>query len=122
MSDIMSMLAPGGAAAGGPPPDALAALLGGGGGAPAPADAGAPPLHGAQGAGDSDSAIREAIDALQAAAQAETEEADIKVILTCITNLQGILAKNEAGADSMMSGKASPRDMRKAAGAAGYGG
>lgn len=122
MSDIMSMLAPGGAAAGGPPPDALAALLGGAGGG-APADTGAPPLHGAGGSGqDSDSAIRDAIDSLQAAAEAETEEADIAVILTCITNLQKILAKNEAGADSMMGGKASPRDMRKAASAAGYGG
>lgn len=122
--ELMAALQGGGGAPGGGglPPELMAALGGGGdpnAGAPAGPDPNAPQsMTGDQGTpGGSDPFIRDAIDSLQQAAQAEADEQDIKTIMTCIANLQGVLANNQKDADAMMGGKASPAGMRKAAGA-----
>lgn len=120
--DMAAALGAGGGApagGGGLPPD-LAALLGGGGGG-APAPSGNTVSQGGSPGGGSD-LVGQAIDILVQAAQEEADDQDKQTILTCITNLQGVLANNQKDADAMMGGKASPRAMRKAAGAQGYGG
>jgi hypothetical protein len=118
--DIAAALGGGGGAppagGGGLPPD-LAALLGGGGGAGAPgpdADQGQD-----QDVGD---LLSQAIDLLSQAKDAEQEPEDQAVIAQCILNLHKLQAKDQAEADSMVQGKASPRGVRKAARAQGYGG
>jgi hypothetical protein len=115
------------------PPDIMAALMGGGGG-PAPGGGGLPPdLMAALGGGGpqdqgppsqpsqggSDPHIRNAIDELNAAIQAEADDQDKQTIQTCIANLQGVLANNQKDADALMTGKANPRAMRKASAAQG---
>lgn len=112
--DIASALggAPGGDAL---PPD-IAALLGGG--AP-PEGAEGPALpsikDGAFGGGEE--ALTAALDALQAAIDAEADQEDIQVMLQCQAKLQQILAKNQAEADAGVGGSVSPKAMRKQAGA-----
>jgi hypothetical protein len=96
---------------GGLPPDLMAMAQQGAPPAPGPS-----PLHGGAGQGDADSALRDAIDSLTLAAQAATDEQDAKVILTCITQLQGILAANQQQQDQMLQGKATPAAVRKASG------
>ena len=118
--DILAALQGGGGApapggGGGLPPDLMAALAGAGGG---PGPQGPPPPQGSatgdQGTpGGSDPHIRNAIDELTQAVQAEADEQDIATIQTCIANLQKVLANNQSDADSMMQGKASPAAMRK---------
>lgn len=118
--DMMAALGGGGGApAGGQIPPDMLAMMGGGGGegqevpeSSATGDAG---QH-----GGSDPYIRDAIDALTQAAQAEADEADIATIQTCIANLQKVLANNQADQDAMMQGKSSPKAIRKAT--AGQGG
>lgn len=116
--DMLAALQGGGAPAPGPmggpeaiPPDILAAL---GGGEEAPAAASV--VDGAPGGGEE--ALVVAIDAIQDAIDSEADQEDIQVMLQCQAKLQQILAKNQAEQDSMMSGKMSPRGLRKATGAA----
>lgn len=112
--DIMQALMGGGGAPmmGGLPPDVMGAL---GGEAPEEAPAS---MSGDEGTpGGSDGFIRDAIDLLAQAAQAEGDEEDILVIQTAMTNLQKVLANNQKNADQMMGGSATPSGMRKAAGA-----
>lgn len=61
-------------------------------------------------------ALTTAIDALQAAIDAEADQEDISVMLTCQAKLQGLLAKDQAEADrSLSGGKVSQSAMRKMA-------
>ena len=112
--DLMAMAQQQGGApgpgGGGVPPELLAMAAQQGGAPQGPA-----PLHGGAGDGDAEGTLRDAIDALTIAAQAATDEQDAKVILTCINQLQGILASNQQQADQLMQGKASPAAVRKAA-------
>lgn len=102
--------APGGA--GGLPPD-LAALLGGGGGeAPLPGI-----TEGTPGGGQE--ALVAAIDALQDAIDADTDQEDIQVMLQCQAKLQAILAKDQKAADAAMGGSLPPAAARKMAGSLG---
>ena len=102
-------------AAGGLPPD-LAALLGGG--APE-AEGEAPPsiTDGSPGGGQESLVI--ALDALQDAIDADTDQEDIQIMLQCQAKLQGILAKDQAAADSAMGGNLPPKAARKMAGSLG---
>jgi hypothetical protein len=104
-------------AAGGLPPD-LAALLGGGG-APPEAEAEAPPsiTDGTPGGGQESLVI--ALDALQDAIDADTDQEDIQIMLQGQAKLQGILAKDQAAADSAMGGNLPPKAARKMAGSLG---
>lgn len=105
-----------GAEAGGLPPD-LMALLGGGGGAP-PEEAPLPGIKdGAPGGGEE--ALTVAIDSIQEAIDAESDQEDIQVMLQCQAKLQGILAKNQADADKALGGQVSPKAVRKMAPAEG---
>lgn len=61
--------------------------------------------------------VGQAIDILNQAAQEEADDQDKQTILTCIANLQGVLANNQKDADSMMAGKMNPRALRKVGGA-----
>lgn len=117
--DLATLL--GGGQGGGMPQDIISALAGQ---ADAAAQGGPPGPTVSQGGspGGGSDLVGQAIDILVQAAQEEADEQDKQTILTCISNLQGVLANNQKDADSMMGGKASPRGMRKAAGAQGYGG
>lgn len=126
--DVMQALQGGGGGmppqggGGGLPPEIMQAMMGGGGAPPQGGEEGGeqPSMSGDGGSpGGSDSFIRDAIDLLAQAAQAEADEQDILTIQECMTNLQKVLANNQKDADSMMGGKASPAGMRKAAGAIG---
>lgn len=100
--------------AGGIPPD-LAALMGGG----APVEEEAPPsiTDGTPGGGSESLVI--ALDALQDAIDADTDQEDIQIMLQCQAKLQGILAKDQAAADSAMGGNLPPKAARKMAGSLG---
>lgn len=104
--------APGGGA--GPMPEDIMALLGGGG-APAGPEGAAPPsvVEGQPGGGED--ALVVAIDAIQDAIDAESDQEDIQVMLQCQAKLQGILAKNQQDADKALTGSASPKAVRKMA-------
>ena len=114
--DIAALLGGGGGApapggGGGLPPD-LAALMGGGG---APPEGEAPPsiVEGEHGGGED--ALVVALDALQDAIDAEADQEDIQIMLKCQTQLQAILAKNQAEADAGLKGQVSPKAIRKQA-------
>ena len=113
--DLAAMMgggAPGGG--GGLPPD-LAALMGGGGAPPMEEEAPLPGVtDGAPGGGEE--ALVQAIDLIQEAIDAESDQEDIQVMLQCQTKLQGVLAKNQADADKALTGSASPKAARKMAG------
>ena len=118
--DMLAALQGGGAPAAGPmggpesiPPDMMA-LLGGGGAAPPPeGEAPLPSItDGAPGGGED--ALVLALDALQDAIDAESDQEDIQVMLQCQAKLQQILAKNQSEGDQMMAGKMNPRALRKA--------
>lgn len=87
-----------------PPPD-LAALLGGGGQAPEdsmpsdPADI-----------------LREMLNLANQYREVETDEEDLHNIEKATTILQSILAAQQKESDGMMSGKVSPRGLRRAYG------
>lgn len=121
------------------PPDILAALQGGAGPAPMGGPAALPPdimaalgggmeegagpasiVDGAPGGGEDP--LIDAIDLIQEAIDAESDQEDIQVMLQCQAKLQQILAKNQAEADGMMQGKASPRGIRRATAAPAAGG
>ncbi len=125
--DIAALASQGGdpaAAAQGPmPPDigALLAQLGGGGAPPPEEEAPLPGIKdGAPGGGEE--ALTQAIDLIQEAIDAEADQEDIQVMLKCQTQLQGILAKNQADSDAALGGKVSPKAIRKQAPAAAGGG
>lgn len=116
--DIAAQLGGGGGAPGGGgpmPPDigALMAQLGGGGGAPA--DQGGPTISQGGSHGGGSDAIGQAIDLLNQAAIDEADEQDKQVILTCIANLQKVLANNQKDADAALGGSVSPGAVRKMA-------
>lgn len=119
--DIMSLLAGQGGPAGpsGSLPPDIGALLGGGGSPPTPGGAAA---GGDNPNADSSDLISQAIDILKQAHDVEPEPDDQATIATCIANLNKVLAKNQQEADNMLQGKSTPRAMRKASAAAGYGG
>lgn len=95
-------------AAGAAPPDVAA--MGGGMGGP-------PSLSGSPKGEPSDN-IRVAIDALTRYLEAEDEDEDIAKAMKLVTGLQDLLAKQQADADGLVQGKASPRALRRANGAA----
>jgi hypothetical protein len=105
----------GGDPGGGMPPD-IAALLGGGGAPPEAAPAGPPGIMDGE-FGGGEEALTAALDALQAAIDAEADQEDVQVMLQCQTKLQQILAKNQSEADAGVGGSVSPKAMRKQAGA-----
>lgn len=118
-------------------PEDMMAAMGGGGGAPAPpagpipadmmaalgggaAPVGPSVVEGTPGGGEDPLIV--AIDAIQAAIDAEADQEDIQVMLKCQTQLQSILAKNQADADSALQGKTTPKSVRKMAPSGGGGG
>lgn len=113
------------------PPELMAALQGGGAappgmpppGAQAPAPGGAPSEGGLYGAGGNEGqeALRAALDALQIYAQGEDDDANIQVVLKCVTALQGILAEEQKMQDGLMGGKMDPRALRRAGAGGGAG-
>lgn len=103
--DLMGLLGGGGAPQGPLPPD-ISALLGGGGEAPSVVD-GSP--------GGGEGALTQAIDLIQAAIDAESDQEDVQVMLQCQAKLQAILAKNQSEADAALGGKVNPKAIRKQA-------
>lgn len=124
-AELMALLQGGGGAPpgleGGMAPGAPPGLEGGMAPAPAeepmPAEEPAGGLYGGAGGGGAEP-LKAALDALQAYAQQEDDEAHIQAVLKCITALQAILAEEQKMSDSMMSGKADPRALRMFAGGA----
>jgi len=119
--DMMAALMGGGGGAppggGGPMPEDMMAALGGGAEA---APVGPSVVEGAPGGGEDPLIV--AIDAIQAAIDAESDQEDIQVMLQCQAKLQSILASNQKDADSAMQGKTTPKSVRKMAPAGGGGG
>ncbi|MCI0408727.1 MAG: hypothetical protein L0191_09220, partial [Acidobacteria bacterium] len=111
--DMMALLGGGGgdpaAAQGGIPPDMMA-MLGGG----APEGAVAPSIVEGEPGGGEDPLVG-AIDLIQEAIDAESDQEDIQVMLQCQTKLQNILAKNQADQDAALGGQVSPKAVRKMA-------
>lgn len=95
------------------PPDMLAMLAGGGGEAPLEEEAPLPSIVDGKPGGGEDALVL-ALDALQDAIDAESDQEDIQIMLQCQAKLQQILAKNQSEGDQMMAGKANPRALRKA--------
>lgn len=119
--DMMGLGAPPAGGGGGDPMGALMGLLGGGGAAPPPEEGAGPSItDGAPGGGEE--ALITAIDAIQDAIDAEADQEDIQVMLTCQQKLQSILAKNQKEQDAAAGGTLSPGAIRKMAPAAGGGG
>jgi len=56
-----------------------------------------------------------AIDLIQEAIDAESDQEDVQVMLQCQAKLQSILAKGQKDQDAMLGGKASPGALRKSA-------
>lgn len=95
-----------GRAAPGPPPD-LAAMLGGG-----PQQA--PPATGDQGQGDPVAIVSNMLDLASQYLQVEPDEEDKLLMQKVTTQLQQLLAKDQADADGAMQGNLNPRTLRKA--------
>jgi len=115
--DIAAMMGGGGGdpAGGGLPPD-LMALMGGGGAPPEAMEGEAGPPSVVEGQpGGGEEALVTAIDSIQDAIDAESDQEDIQVMLQCQAKLQGILAKNQQDADKALGGQASPKAVRKMA-------
>lgn len=101
----------------------LMAMLGGGGApgssAPAPA-APAGPDPTAPAGGDNLQFLSDAIDAAKSYVDGEDDEVHKQTALQCIAKLQSILADEQKGADDLLSGKANPRALRRAASGPAY--
>lgn len=120
--DLMALLGGGGAPPAGmggegPMPEDLASLFAGAG---APPEEPLPSIVDGEPGGGEDPLIA-AIDLIQEAIDAESDQEDVQVMLQCQSKLQGILAKNQKEADGLMQGKAAPGAVRKAAGGLGGG-
>jgi hypothetical protein len=95
----------------GPPPN-LAALLGAGGGAPG----GGPQQGATTQQGDPVAIVSNMLDLAQQYLQVEPDQDDKLAMQKVSTELQQLLAKDQADGDKAMSGDLGPRTLRKALG------
>lgn len=103
------------------PPDIMAAMAGGGAPpAPAPAAPAGPDPSDASGSQNLQF-LQDAIDAAKQYADGEDDQIHVQTAMQCIAKLQSILAEEQKGADELLSGKATPRTLRRAASASGPG-
>lgn len=84
-------------------------------GAPAPDPNAAPAPDPNAGPADNLSFLQDAIDSAKQYADVEDDEVHVQTALQCIAKLQSILAEEQKGADDLLSGKANPRALRRAA-------
>lgn len=116
----MSMMAPDPAAGGG-----LEALLGGGGGAPTagpPSELEIPGGEAPQGGGDPSDMVREALDLLRAALDAEPDDEDTLVLEQMTTLGQKYLAAQQKLSDTAMGAGPGEKYVRKQGQSSGGGG